>query len=77
VQHPDKIINKDTLIAAVWPNTIVEENNLNQAVAAVRKTLGEIPDKHRFILTIPGRCYRFIAPSNRIFSSPGGLIQEI
>jgi len=77
VKHPGEDVDKGTIMAAVWPHTIVEENNLNQAVAALRKTLGEIPDKHRFILSIYARCYRFIAPNNRIFSSPGGLIQEI
>jgi len=60
VQHPGEVIDKGSLMAAVWPNTIVEENNLNQAVAALRRALGEVTGEHRFIITIPGRGYRFI-----------------
>jgi len=70
VQHSGEIIDKGTLMAAVWPNTIVEENNLNQAIAAVRKALGENPDHHRFILTIPGRGYRFIPEVSTLSTIP-------
>lgn len=71
VQHPGEIVAKDALMAAVWPNTIVEENNLNQAVAALRKALGETPDKYRFILTIPGRGYRFVSEVRTPSTLPG------
>jgi len=60
VQHSGEIIDRGTLMTEVWPNTIVEENNLNQAITALRKALGESAGQHRFILTIPGRGYRFI-----------------
>ena len=71
VQHPGEAIDKGTLMAAVWPHTIVEENNLNQAVAALRRALNETPDTHRFILTIPGRGYRFIPEVRALASLPG------
>lgn len=71
VQHPGEIIDKGTLMTAVWPNSIVEENNLNQAIAALRKALGEVAGEHRFIITIPGRGYRFV-PEVRTPSSLQG-----
>jgi len=61
VEHPGELLDKAALMQAVWPDTVVEENNLNQAVTALRKALGEKPGDHRFILTEPGRGYRFVA----------------
>src|SRR5262249_1147205 len=40
----------------------VEEKNLTVTISALRKALGETPDEHRFIVTIPGRGYSFVAP---------------
>ena len=62
VEHPDALLTKDMLMAAVWPDTIVAENNLSQCIVAVRRALGETLDDHKFIVTIPGRGYRFVAP---------------
>src|SRR5947207_3213871 len=45
----------------LWADSFVEEANLPQNVAVLRKTLGEDPKTHRFIVTIPGRGYRFVA----------------
>src|SRR4029077_172808 len=62
LEHPGELLDKSTLMKAVWPNVIVEENNLNQHISALRRVLGERPEEHRFIVTIPGRGYRFVAP---------------
>ena len=61
VQNPGKAISKDELMAAIWPDTVVEENNLNKNISALRQLLGERPGEHRFIATIPGRGYKFVA----------------
>jgi len=61
VQHPGELLDKATLMRTLWPNTVVEENNLNQHISALRKLLGETPEEHRYIVTIPGRGYRFVA----------------
>jgi TolB-like protein/DNA-binding winged helix-turn-helix (wHTH) protein len=61
VQRQGELLDKPTLMKTIWPNTIVEENNLNQHISALRKLLGETPEDHRFIVTIPGRGYRFVA----------------
>jgi serine/threonine-protein kinase len=58
VDHHDRVVGKDELIATVWPGRVVEENNLTQAVSALRRAMGG--DK-RYIVTVPGRGYRFVA----------------
>ena len=62
LQHPGELLDKSTLIAAVWPNVVVEENNLNQVVSALRRALGDGTGGRRFIVTVPGRGYQFVAP---------------
>src|SRR5215469_18416693 len=54
VEHPNVLVDKQTLMKAVWPNVTVEENNLNQTISAVRRALGETPGEHRFIITVAG-----------------------
>jgi len=46
---------------AVWPDSIVEENNLAQAISKLRQIFGETPGSHSYIVTVPGRGYRFVA----------------
>jgi TolB-like protein/DNA-binding winged helix-turn-helix (wHTH) protein len=62
LQNPGRLLDKSTLMAAIWPNAVVEENNLNQCISALRRVLGERPEEHRYIVTEPGRGYRFVAP---------------
>jgi len=71
VEHRGTLVDKDTLMRAVWPDTVVEENNLNQAIAALRKALGEKPAEHRFIVTEPGHGYRFVAEVKHLHQEPG------
>jgi DNA-binding winged helix-turn-helix (wHTH) protein/TolB-like protein/cytochrome c-type biogenesis protein CcmH/NrfG len=61
LQHRGEDVSKDQLMKAVWPSTVVEENNLNQAIFAVRRALGDTASDPHFIMTLPGRGYRFIA----------------
>ena len=46
---------------AVWPDSIVEENNLSQNISTLRRIFGETPGSHNYIVTVPGRGYRFVA----------------
>lgn len=62
VVHRDKVLKKNELMDAIWPDTAVEENNLNQNISILRRVLGESRGENRYIMTIPGRGYRFIAP---------------
>ena len=64
VRHAGRILSKEELLDAVWKNSFVEESNLSQTIFVLRKTLGENTKNPRFILTVPNRGYRFIAPVN-------------
>ncbi len=61
VEHAGQLLDKQTLLGALWPNVVVEESNLTQTIHTLRRVLGERPGEHRFIVTVPGRGYRFVA----------------
>jgi serine/threonine-protein kinase len=61
VDHAGAVVHKDELMQAIWPDTVVEENNLTQNIALLRRTLGEGHGEHRYIATVPGRGYQFVA----------------
>ncbi len=61
VHHAGEILTKDRLMTAIWADVIVEENNLNKNISTLRRVLGETPDSHQYIVTLPGRGYRFVA----------------
>jgi len=58
--HHGKILAKDDLMRAVWPDTVVEENNLDQNISTLRRVLGEKRGENRYIATIPGKGYHFV-----------------
>jgi len=62
VQHRDAVLEKETLMKEIWPDTTVEENNLSQSICTLRRALGEKRAQHHYIVTVPGRGYRFVAP---------------
>jgi TolB-like protein/DNA-binding winged helix-turn-helix (wHTH) protein len=62
LQHHGATLSKAQLMAAVWPNVVVEENNLNQAIYTLRRALGDTRTENNFIRTVPGRGYCFVAP---------------
>jgi DNA-binding winged helix-turn-helix (wHTH) protein len=59
VRHSKEVVSKDDLMKMVWPDTFVEEANLSRNIFMLRKALGENPQDHRYIITVPGRGYRF------------------
>ncbi|MDQ3039430.1 MAG: winged helix-turn-helix domain-containing protein, partial [Pseudomonadota bacterium] len=61
VEHRGRILTKEELLAALWPGLVVEENNLGQTISKLRQALGESPGDNRFIATVPGHGYRFVA----------------
>src|SRR6516165_685262 len=66
-----RTVTKDELLKQVWPDTFVEEVNLAVNISAIRKALGESPQQCRFIATIPGRGYRFVAEVRNLSGENG------
>ena len=61
VRNHGRLLTKDELLKEIWPETFVEEVNLAVNVSALRKVLGEGPQDGRYISTVSGRGYRFVA----------------
>jgi DNA-binding winged helix-turn-helix (wHTH) protein/TolB-like protein len=61
IAHRPRVVSKDELLAAVWAGRVVEENNLTQAISSLRRIFGTSGGERRFILTVPGRGYSFVA----------------
>ena len=61
VEQRDRVLTKDELLQRIWGDTVVEEGGLARNISVLRKALGESPDDHRYIVTVPGRGYRFVA----------------
>lgn len=61
VRNSGRLVTRDELTQMCWPNTFVQDANLTNHVFALRTALGEQPNEHRFIVTVPGHGYRFVA----------------
>ena len=61
VERPGNLLDKSELMQAVWPKTVVEEGNLSQSIFVLRRALGDTAEDHRFIVTVAGRGYQFVA----------------
>jgi len=61
VENRGHLLHKEELLRRVWPDAIVEENNLTVTISALRKALDEGPTDRQYIETVPRRGYRFVA----------------
>jgi TolB-like protein/DNA-binding winged helix-turn-helix (wHTH) protein/Tfp pilus assembly protein PilF len=61
IEKRGELLDKDTLMQTLWPDSFVEEANLTVKVSQLRRALGELPHEHQYIVTVPGRGYRFVA----------------
>src|SRR5688500_6530067 len=61
LENNGRVVSKDEILDAVWAGQFVEEANLSVQISALRKVLGEKPDAPRFLLTVSGKGYKFIA----------------
>jgi Tol biopolymer transport system component/DNA-binding winged helix-turn-helix (wHTH) protein len=73
VSQHGQIVTKDYLMEHVWHDSVVEENSLNVNVSALRRIFGEKPREHRFIATVPGVGYQFVADVNQVFNGHGAV----
>jgi Tol biopolymer transport system component/DNA-binding winged helix-turn-helix (wHTH) protein len=71
VRNPGRVLKKEELIEEVWPDAFVDENNLPRNISSLRKALGEGPAEHKYIVTLPGQGYRFVAEVRQL-ESPNG-----
>ena len=60
IERRNQLVFKEDLMRDVWPDAIVEENNITVSMSILRKTLGEDPEKREFIETVQRRGYRFL-----------------
>jgi serine/threonine protein kinase/tetratricopeptide (TPR) repeat protein len=82
VQHSEQVVSKDELMKVLWPDSFVEEANLTQNISLLRKALGESPQDHRYIVTMPGRGYRFaekvrVVPEEKPPATPTSQSTEV
>src|ERR1044072_9010739 len=61
VENSGQLVSKDELMSRLWPDTVVEEGSRTRNVYVLRKALGEGPQEHKYIVTVPGQGYRFVA----------------
>ena len=61
IECRDRVVTKDELLQRIWGDTVVEEGGLTRNISILRKALGEKPDDHHYVVTVPGRGYRFVA----------------
>lgn len=70
VENQGRLLHKEELLRRVWPDAIVEENNLTVTISALRKALDEGPTDRQYIETVPRRGYRFVADLRASADSP-------
>jgi TolB-like protein/DNA-binding winged helix-turn-helix (wHTH) protein/Tfp pilus assembly protein PilF len=61
IDHRERALTKDELLKELWGDTVVEEGGLTRNISILRKTLGEKPDEHQYVVTLPARGYQFVA----------------
>src|SRR5712692_10579071 len=68
VENPDRLVTKEELLKAIWPDVVVTDESLTHCVSEVRQAIGD--SRQAIIVTVPRRGYRFAAPVVRV-TSPG------
>ena len=72
VEHAGHLQTREELIGSVWWDTVVEEHSLTWYVSVLRKALGDTGEAARYIETVRGHGYRFIAPLERVAADRDG-----
>src|SRR6188768_3649839 len=73
VQKRGHLLTKQELLAEIWPDSFVEENNLDKCIHAIRQVLGEKPGEQRYIETVRKHGYRFVAVVNNVETTQEGV----
>jgi TolB-like protein/DNA-binding winged helix-turn-helix (wHTH) protein/Tfp pilus assembly protein PilF len=75
VERAGDVVTRDEITASVWPEMVVEDNNLNMQIASLRRTLDDAADATSCIQTVPRRGYRFVAAVRRNRQPPASVAQ--
>jgi len=73
VRRNREVVSKEDLLKEVWPDSFVEESNLSQNIFLLRKALGDTAENRQYIVTLPGKGYRFVA-SVRVVTEQGEFL---
>jgi len=76
IRSSQRVVLKDDLMKALWPDSFFEESNLTQNIFVLRKALGESAQGARYIATVPGRGYRFTEKVRDVTDKPTRLVFE-
>src|SRR4051812_29363373 len=77
VENQGRLLAKEDLMAKVWPDSFVEENNLAQCISLLRKVLGENAEGNKYIETVPRHGYRFTAEVQAAYESDAYDSKEV
>jgi eukaryotic-like serine/threonine-protein kinase len=77
VRRGREVVSKEELLKEIWPDSFVEEANLSQQIFKLRKALGDTLEGERYIVTLPGRGYRFAVPVRAITEGSDVLIAQM
>ena len=77
VRRGREMVSKEELLKEIWPDSFVEEANLSQHIFKLRKALGDTLEGERYIVTLPGRGYRFAVPVRTITEGGEVLIAQM
>jgi DNA-binding winged helix-turn-helix (wHTH) protein/tetratricopeptide (TPR) repeat protein len=77
VRRGREVVSKEELLKEIWPDSFVEEANLSQHIFKLRKALGDTLEGERYIITLPGRGYRFAVPVRTITEGGDVLIAQM
>lgn len=61
VENRGRVLEKEELLEKIWRGAFIDDNNLTKHISTLRRLMGERPDEHRFIATVAGRGYQFVA----------------
>jgi DNA-binding winged helix-turn-helix (wHTH) protein/Tol biopolymer transport system component len=76
VRRSREVVSKEELLKEVWPNAFVEESNLSQSIFLLRKALGDSGENRQYIVTLPGRGYRFAATVRTLTEQGEALLAQ-
>ncbi|HEY9502827.1 MAG TPA: winged helix-turn-helix domain-containing protein [Pyrinomonadaceae bacterium] len=74
VRRGNHLVGKDQLLNEVWPDAVVEENNLDKNISLLRQVLGERAGKGKFIETVRGHGFRWVPEVHRIEEEKSGKL---